>query len=246
MLVAQRQIWCITDGTSLGTEWAPGTDCASWLAWVEETVLPAIPTDGDTLTVAGPAEEAVIATTQVVTITTSLGVVDVSVTGADDVAVCDDASGAVLDGSQLTVASPSEPVELCVTRETPGEITVTATSSRYAPSSIIGYVDDGCQIFFTESVEAYRLTDSAAATFVVQQATTTTTTTSTTTTTTTTTLPPSTTSTTTATPTTTTAVTTTTAATTTSSAVTSTTAALSVSRYASTLSVKKIWQPSST
>lgn len=176
----QFRIWCVTDEYEYaGTDWSPATDCPSFRAWLEAEVLPLVPTVSDTLAVTAPGPGTSAGTPQVITVTTSLAAVELTLTGADSIEVCDPATG-TLTGTRLWPAVPGEPVDLCVNRATPGDVTVSAQSgARLISEWVMGHTDEDCQVFFTEVVETVRLDGAATATFAAVPTTTTTTTTTT-------------------------------------------------------------------
>lgn len=171
----QLNIWCITDDYQYPgpiTWWgAPVsvTTCAEYRTWLNDTVLTGFATADDTITVVGPSGSVRPGNAQEFFVTSTLGVLDVAVSGGT-MAVCPGASGATLTSGVLTTTTPGSPVPLCVTSDDVGTVTLTASSStvRPVPATLItatlpSFDGKGCQVFFADTAELPLLGASATA-----------------------------------------------------------------------------------
>lgn len=194
LIQTQLNIWCVTDDFQhpFLSAWgsAPGTvtNCNEYNDWLDANILPTLVTGADTLDISPSTITAQLDDDVVIAVDTTLAEVELVVSGADSFDVCAGETNATLSGSTLTIATPGTVVELCATRSTAGEISVSAasTAQHLIPAHTIGFDLVDCQVMATHTIPSTTLHKDVVVSFAAADTTPATTSTTSTTTTTTT------------------------------------------------------------
>ena len=170
----QELVWCISDGSSVA-------DCEASLGPAERARILAIMKSTPALTISGPEHSEIgVGETATFTVSTNLYGIPLTVNAPAGAAVtlCEPGPGATLTGNTLTVTGTDPAgteVRLCVTAETPGNVTLSIAGQPNSHEKIRwNQSDPVCQVFVTFETELpARISDTASVTFLDTPVTTT-------------------------------------------------------------------------